>query len=132
MATSHVIVAIPLGRRQLRHRPPPEGCALVPWTCIGRDSVLLHVGLLLSVAVKFTVKVLPTWLWLGVKVKVPVVGSKPMLEANPVAESMTVPPVPVGSLPDIVKRRFPPTVAFMGPGIVIVGRTSAETTVMTT
>jgi hypothetical protein len=62
----------------------------------------------------------------------PVEGSKAMFEANPVADSMTVPPVPVGSFPDIVKCRLPPTVAFSGPGTMMVGRTVAGSTVMTT
>jgi hypothetical protein len=67
-----------------------------------------------------------------VNVKVPVDGSKAMFEASPVAVSITVPPVPVGSFPDIVKWSRPPIVAFCGPGTVIVGRTVAGSTVMTT
>ncbi len=60
IVSSHAVVVIPLGRRQLRQNPPPEGVLVVPWTCIGTDSVLVHDGLLLSVAVKFTTKVWPT------------------------------------------------------------------------
>lgn len=87
---------------------------------------------MLSVAVKLMRYVWPAWLFVGVNVKVPVVGSKLMPEANPVAERMTVPPVPDGSLPVTVKWIFPPTVAFCGPGTANVGRTFAETTVTTT
>jgi len=49
-----------------------------------------------------------------------------------VAESMTVPPVPVGSVPETEKCRFVPTVAFKGPGTVMIGRTFDATTVMGT
>jgi hypothetical protein len=93
---------------------------------------LVHAGLLLSVAVKLIMYVWSAWALLGVKLKAPVDGSKAMFDANPVAESITVPPVPVGSFADIVKCRFPPTVAFSGPGTLMVGRTFAESTVMTT
>jgi len=76
--------------------------------------------------------VAPAWLELGVKEKAPLAASKTMLGANPVAESMTVPPVPVGSVPETEKCRFVPTVAFKGPGTVMIGRTFDATTVMGT
>ncbi len=87
---------------------------------------------MLSVAVKLTMNVAPAWLELGVKEKAPLAASKTMLGANPVAESMTVPPVPVGSVPETEKCRFVPTVAFKGPGTVMIGRTFDATTVMGT
>jgi hypothetical protein len=55
-----------------------------------------------------------------------------MLGASPVAESTTVPPVPVGSVADTAKCRLVPTVAFKGPGTVMIGRTFAETTLIIT
>jgi hypothetical protein len=55
-----------------------------------------------------------------------------MLDANPVAESMTIPPLPLGSFAETVKCRFPPTVAFWALGTVMSGRTFDETTVITT
>jgi hypothetical protein len=64
--------------------------------------------------------------------KAPDVGSKAMLGARPVAESTTVPPEPVGSFAETMKCRFPPTLAFCGPGTVMIGRTSEATTVLTT
>jgi len=64
--------------------------------------------------------------------KAPDAGSKAMLGASPVAESTMVPPEPVGSFAETMKCRFPPTLAFCGPGTVMIGTTSAATTVMTT
>ena len=87
---------------------------------------------MLSVAVKLTMNVPPAWLELGMKEKAPLTGSKAMLGASPVAESMTVPPVPVGSVAETAKCRFVPTVALRGPGTMMIGRTFAETTVMIT
>src|SRR5882762_10176740 len=55
-----------------------------------------------------------------------------MLGASPVAESTMVPPEPVGSFAETMKCRFPPTLAFCGPGTVMIGTTSAAMTVMTT
>ena len=54
-----------------------------------------------------------------------------MLETRPVAESMTVPPEPVGSLAETVKSRVGPTVVFRGPGAMMTGRKFVATTVMT-
>lgn len=88
--------------------------------------------MLLSVAVKLTRYVWPAWLFAGLKVNVPVDGSKVMPEVRPVAERMTAPPDPDESLPVMVKWMFPPTVAFCGPGTVIEGRTFAERSVITT
>ncbi len=105
---------------------------MLPRTWIGTDWVLFHEGSLPSVAVKLTMYVWPAWLWAGVNEKAPVAGSKAMLEASPVAESVTVPPVPVGSFADTLKCRCPPTVAFCGPGTTITGRTYDATTVMIT
>jgi hypothetical protein len=67
----------------------------------------------------------------GVNEKEPVAGSKAMLAMSPVAERMTVPPEPVGSLAEIVKLRIVPTVAFRGPGAMMIGRTFVVITVMT-
>ena len=86
----------------------------------------------MSVAVKLIMNVPPAWFELGVKEKAPMAGSKTMLGASPVAESMTVPPVPVGSVAETAKCRFVPTVAFKGPGTMMIGRTFAETTVIIT
>src|SRR6266702_4373088 len=55
-----------------------------------------------------------------------------MFDANPVVDSMTVPPLPLGSFAETVKCRCPPTVAFCGPGTTITGRTYDATTVMIT
>ncbi len=66
------------------------------------------------------------------KEKAPVLVSKAMPGASPVAERMIVPPLPVGSFAVTVKCRFPPTVAFWAPGTVMIGRTFAETRVMIT
>ncbi len=85
-----------------------------------------------SVAVKLTRNVPPAWLEVGVKEKAPLVALKAIFGASPVAESMSAPPVPVGSVAETTKCRFVPTVAFSGPGNVMIGRTFAETTVMTT
>ena len=70
---------------------------------MGTDSVLFQLGLLLYVAVKFTMKVWPAWLVLGVKEKVLDAGSKTILEASPVAESTIGPPLPLGSFAETVK-----------------------------
>ena len=104
----------------------------MPSTWIGTDWVWVHEGSLLSVAVKLTMYVSPAWFAPGVNEKAPVAGSKAMLEAIPVAERITVPPVPVGSFPETVKCRCPPTVAFWGPGTVMIGRTFVAMTVMIT
>jgi hypothetical protein len=56
---SHAVVVMPPGSKQVRQNPPPEGWAALPWTWIGTDSVLVQLGSLLSVAVKFTMKVRP-------------------------------------------------------------------------
>ncbi len=61
----------------------------------------------------------------------PVVGSKAMLGTSPIAESVTVPPRPVGSLARTLKSRVAPTVAFRGPGAMMTGRKFVATTVMT-
>ena len=132
IASSHTLVVIPRGIRQVRQSPPLDGCAELLSTCTGTDCVLAHDGSLLSVAVKLTMNVAPAWLELGVKEKAPLAGSKTMLGASPVAESMTVPPVPVGSVAETEKCRFVPTVAFKGPGTVMIGRTYDATTVMGT
>ena len=70
---------------------------------MGTDCVLAREGSLLSVAVKLTVNIPPAWLELGVNEKTPLAGSKAMFGASPLAESMTAPPVPVGSVADTVK-----------------------------
>jgi len=59
MTKSHIVRESPRGITQLRQNPPPEGALVLPWTCIGTDSVFVNAGLLLSVAVKFTTKVRP-------------------------------------------------------------------------
>jgi len=64
--------------------------------------------------------------------KAPVAGSKAMLDASPLAESLTVPPFPLGSFPETMKCRFRATVAFWAPGTVMSGRTFDEMTVITT
>jgi len=64
--------------------------------------------------------------------KSPVAWSKAMFDANPVVDSMTVPPLPLGSFAETVKCRCPPTVAFCGPGTTITGRTYAAMRVTTT
>ncbi len=87
---------------------------------------------MLTLAVKLIMYLPPAWLELGVKEKAPLAASKTMFGASPVAESMTVPPVPVGSVAETEKCRFVPTVAFKGPGAVMIGRTSAETRVIIT
>jgi len=61
-----------------------------------------------------------------------VVELNAILEPRPVAESNIVAPLPVGSVPETVKCKLCPTVASCGPGTVMIGRTVAETTVMTT
>ncbi len=48
--------------------------------------------------------------------KAPVAGSKAMLEASPVAVSVTVPPMLVELFADTVKCRVLPTVAFSAEG----------------
>jgi hypothetical protein len=68
----------------------------------------------------------------GVNVNAPVDGLKVIPETSPVAERITAPPVPVGSLPEIMKCRLPPTVAFSAAGTVSTGRTFAGSTVMMT
>ena len=87
---------------------------------------------MLSVAVKLTTNLPPAWFEVGLKEKAPLAASKAMLEASPVAESMTVPPLPVGSFAETTKCRLVPTVAFRGPGTKMIGRTFAETTVIIT
>jgi len=99
-------------------------------TCIITVWVLVHDGLMLSVAVKLTMNVSPDWLRFGVNEKEPVVGSKAMFEASPVADRVTVPPEPVGSLAVTAKSRVAPTVVFRGPGAIMTGRTFVATTVM--
>jgi len=99
---------------------------------MGTDCVLAHDGSLLSVGGKLIMNVPPAWLELGVKENTPLAGSKAMFGDSPAAESKTVPPVPVGSVAETAKRRFVPTVAFMGPGTMMIGRTFAETTVIIT
>ena len=86
----------------------------------------------MSVAVKLIMNVPPTWFELGVKEKAPLAGSKAMFGASPAAESKIVPPLPVGSVAETAKCRFVPTVAFKGPGTMMIGRTFAETTVIIT
>jgi len=85
-----------------------------------------------SVAVKLIMNVPPAWFELGVKEKAPMAGSKAMFGASPAAESKIVPPLPVGSVAETAKCRFVPTVAFKGPGTMMIGRTFAETTVIIT
>ena len=123
---SHASEIVPLGTKQLRQNPPPEDCAVLPSTCIGTDSVRVRDGSLLSVAVKLTMKVWPIWLAVGVKEKAPVAGLNAILDDSPLAESATGPDVPVGSFPETVNRSVPPTVAFCGPGTLMMGRTPAE------
>ena len=72
----------------------------------------------------------PDWLRLGVNEKEPVDASNVIFEASPVADRMTVPPKPVGSLAVTVKSRVAPTVVFRGPGAMMTGRTSVATTVI--
>ena len=60
----------------------------------------------------------------------PVVASKAIFEASPVADRVTVPPKPVGSLAVIVKSRVAPAVAFRGPGAMMTGRKFVATTVI--
>jgi len=55
-ASNHAVVVILIGRRQLRQIPPLGPLALLS-TCMGTDRVLVHDGLLLSVAVKLTMSV---------------------------------------------------------------------------
>ena len=86
----------------------------------------------MSVAVKLIMNVPPAWFELGVKEKAPMGGSKAMFGASPAAESKIVPPLPVGSVAETAKCRFVPTVAFKGPGTMMIGRTFAETTVIIT
>src|SRR2546426_4486075 len=99
---------------------------------MGTDCVLAHDGSLLSVAVKLIMNVCPAWLRLGVNEKAPVDESNAMLDASPVADNMTVLPVPLGSFAETVKFRFSPTGAFWGPGTTMIGRTFDPSTVMTT
>ena len=63
-------------------------------------------------------------------VKTPVLGLKAMFVASPVAESITAPPLPLGSVAVTMKCRFPPTVAFKAPGTVRIGSVFDETTVI--
>lgn len=93
---------------------------------------MVHVGSLVSVAVKLIMNLWPAWPALGVKEKSPDAGSKAMLEASAFVESITGPPVPVGSFADTAKCSLPPTVAFWGPGTVMTGRTFAGRTFMIT
>ena len=65
----------------------------------------------------------------GVNVKTPVLGLKAMFEVSPVAESITAPPLPLGSVAVTMKCRFPPTVAFKAPGTVRIGSVFDETAV---
>lgn len=88
---------------------------------MGTDCVVVQAGLLVSVAVNVTMNVCPAWALLGVNVKTPVEGLNAMFDVSPEALNITGPAVPVGSFPEIVKRRFPPNVAFCGPGTVSIG-----------
>ena len=62
--------------------------------------------------------------------KEPVAASKAIFEASPVADRVTVPPKPVGSLAVTVKSRVAPALVFRGPGAMMTGRTFVATTVM--
>jgi hypothetical protein len=88
MMNNHIVRVNPLGSMQLRQNPP-EGALELFATCIVTDLLLDAAGLVLSVAVKFTTKVWPAWLWDGVKEKAPDAGSKAMLGASPTAVTFT-------------------------------------------
>ena len=62
--------------------------------------------------------------------KEPVAASKAIFEASAVADTVTVPPKPVGSLAVTLKSSVAPTVVFRGPGAMMTGRTFVATTVM--
>ena len=64
--------------------------------------------------------------------KSPVDGSKAMLEASPVAESVIGPPTPLGSFAETLKCNLPPTVAFWRPGAIRMGRELDAMTVIAT
>src|SRR5437588_10451622 len=83
IASSHTLVVIPRGIRQVRQSPPLDGCAELLSTCTGTDCVLAHDGSLLSVAVKLTINVPLAGLELGVNEKAPLDGSMTTLGASP-------------------------------------------------
>src|SRR2546427_11946318 len=116
IASSHTIVVIPRGIRQVRQSPPLDGCAELLSTCTGTDCVLAHDGSLLSVAVKLTMNVAPAWLELGVKEKATLAASKTVLGASPAAVRVNGPPDPAGSGPETGRLRLVPTVAVNGKG----------------
>jgi hypothetical protein len=119
MTSSHIVPVRPDGVGQVRQAPFE---VLVFSTFMGTDWVLVHAGLLLLVAVKLTVKVLPAWAELGVNEKAPVAGSKLMFGTRPDAVSVSVPVAPLGLLAETVKWRVPPTVAVWLPGAVMSGK----------
>ena len=141
MKMNHATARIAVSRLQIRQLLPDTfgggwvlgvllGVLPAFSTCIITVRVLVHDGLLLSVAVKLIMNVSPDWLRLGVNENEPIGASKAMFEASPVAERVTVPPKPLGSLAVTVNSRVAPTVAFRGPGAMMTGRTFVATTVI--